>query len=91
MSGFYVLDVPEFATLIDAALKTAGCKSHSLKRGYRFVEFQNELEIQRADTGLNEAIWYGCLTAGLVGKIVRFDRDALKLVATNESILPTVD
>lgn len=89
MSGFYVLDVPEFQPLIDAALKTPGSRAHELKRGYRFVEFEGALEIKRADTGLNEAVWYGCLTAGLVGKIARFDSDVLKLVATNEPILPT--
>ena len=88
MSGFYVLDVPEFAPLIDAALKAPGSRLHALKRGYRFVEFRGALEIRRADTGLNEAIWYGCLTAGLVGKIVRFDQEVLTLVDTNEPILP---
>lgn len=79
MSGFYVLDVPEFQPLIGAALKTPGSRAHALKRGYRFVEFQGTLEIKRAAAGLNKAIWYGCLTAGLVGKIVHFDSDILKL------------
>lgn len=88
MSGFYVLDVPEFAPLIDAALKTSGTRLHALKCGYRFVEFSGALEIRRADTGLNEAIWYGCLTAGLVGKITRFDQELLMLVDTNEPIIP---
>lgn len=87
MSGFYVLDVPEFAPLIEVALKTPGSRAHALKRGYRFVEFNGGVEIRRADTGLNEAIWYGCLTAGLVGKIARFDSEILKLVDTNEPVL----
>ena len=88
MSGFYVLDVPEFSPLIDAALRTPGTQLHPLRRGYRFIEFSGTLEIRRVDTGLNEAVWYGCLTAGIVGKIVRFDSDILKLVDTNEPILP---
>lgn len=87
MNGFFVLDVPEFGSLIQAASKNHGCKVHSLVAGYRFVEFQNELEIRRADTEMVEAIWFGCMTAGLVGKIVKFDSESIRLAATNEPII----
>jgi hypothetical protein len=65
MSGFYVLNVPEFASLIEAASKTDRCTVHELKGHYRFVEFEREIEIKRGDTRMNEAVWYGCLTGGL--------------------------
>jgi len=87
MTGFFVLDVPEFAPLIAAAQKSAACTVHPLTAGYRFVEFENEIEIRRADMEMKEAIWFGCLTAGLIGKIAKFDKDSLKLVATNEPIV----
>jgi hypothetical protein len=87
MTGFFVLDVPEFASLIAAAQRAASCVVHPLAGGYRFVEFDNEIEIRRSDTQMNEAVWFGCLTAGLIGKIARFDKDILKLVATNEPIV----
>jgi hypothetical protein len=87
MTGFFVLDVPEFKSLIAAAQKNAACVVHPLIAGYRFVEFENEIEIRRCDTQMNEAVWFGCLTAGLIGKIAKFDKDSLKLVATNEPIL----
>jgi hypothetical protein len=87
MTGFFVLDVPEFTSLIAAAQKAAPCIVHPLSAGYRFVEFENEIEIRRSDTQMNEAVWFGCLTAGLIGKIARFDKDILKLVATNEPIV----
>ena len=87
MSGFYVLDVPEFSSLIDAARKSGDCKDHRTRGHYQFVEFKAEIEILRRDTRMNEAVWYGCLTSGLDGKIAHFDRDRLKLVATNEPIL----
>ncbi len=87
MSGFFVLDVPEFAPLVNAALKSGACKEHAKKGNYRFVEFQNEVEIRRSDTLMTEAVWYGCLTGGLIGKILQFDGERLKLVATNEPIL----
>jgi hypothetical protein len=51
------------------------------------VEFENEIEILRRDTCMSEAVWYGCLTGGLDGKITHFDAERLKLVATNEPIL----
>lgn len=86
MSGFYVLDVPEFASLIDAARKSKHCTLHPKIGHYRFVEFENEIEILRRDTRMNEAVWFGCLTAGLDGKISHFDGERLKLIATNEPI-----
>jgi len=87
MSGFYVLDVPEFSSLLDAATKSGRCKVHPKRGHYQFVEFENEIEILRRDTRMNEAVWYGCLTGGLDGKITHFDSDRLKLAATNEPIL----
>lgn len=86
MSGFYVLDVPEFSSLVDAAMKTGRCRVHPKRGHYRFVEFDNEIEILRSDTRMKEAVWYGCLTGGLDGKITHFDADRLKLAATNEAI-----
>ena len=86
MSGFFVLDVPEFRPLVTAALRSERCRAHPTKRGYHYVEFDTEVEIHRADTGMNEAIWFGCLTAGLDGKIARFDSERIRLVATNEPI-----
>jgi hypothetical protein len=87
MSGFYVLDVPEFSSLIDAAMASGRCKVGRKRGHYRFVEFETEIEILRRHTRMNEAVWYGCLTGGLDGRIVHFDGDRLKLAATNEPIL----
>ena len=56
MSGFYVLAVPEFSALIDAAMKLGGCTVHRKRGHYQFVEFENEIEILRCDTRMNEAV-----------------------------------
>jgi hypothetical protein len=88
MSGFYLLDVPEFAPLAEAALRTGKCREDRRIGCYRFITFDDRLDIERADTGLTEAVWFGCLTAGLDGKIAHFDANRLSLVATNEPILP---
>ena len=87
MSGFFVLDVPEFVPLVRVAEKTSGCTVYPPDGGYWFVEFNDAMTIHRADTEMSEAVWFGCLTAGLSGKIARFDSRVLELVATNEPIL----
>ncbi len=86
MAGFYVLDVPEFAPLLDAASRDPRCRVHAAKAGYSLVEFDAQISIERRETGLKEAVWFGCLTAGLDGKIAEFTSERLRLVATNEPI-----
>ncbi len=88
MSGFYVLDVPEFQALVTVARQNPLCRVHDALAGYRFVEFAEPIEIARAATGLGAAVWFGCLTAGLDGKITTFTADVLRLAPTNEPILP---
>jgi hypothetical protein len=88
MSGFYVLDVPEFSALVHAAEAHPRCRVHPVARGYRYIEFDGEIEITRESTGLGEAVWFGCLTGGLNGKIASFTEKSIRLVATNEPVLP---
>ena len=88
MSGFYVLDVPEFAAVVTAAGGIDRCRVHAPRAGYIFVEFDGEIEILREATGLGAAVWFGCLTGGLDGKIVRFDTTRIRLAPTNEPVLP---
>ena len=87
MSGFYVLDVAEFDPLVRAAEKNDRCRVHNVIAGYRYVEFDGEIEITRESTGLGEAVWFGCLTAGLNGKITSFTSQSIKLAPTNEPVL----
>lgn len=79
MSGFYVLDVPEFVPVVQAAHRLTQCRVHTQRGGYVFVEFDGQIEILRADTGLEEAVWFGCLTGGLNGRIVNFDSTSIRL------------
>ncbi|WP_375398103.1 hypothetical protein [uncultured Sphingomonas sp.] len=88
MSGFYVLDVPEFAPVVAAAGTLDRCRVHAARAGYIYVEFDGEIELARAATGLGAAVWFGCLTGGLDGKIVRFDATRIRLAPTNEPVLP---
>jgi hypothetical protein len=86
VSGFFVLDVPEFLPLTHAAERIADVVVHPVVGGYRFVQFSGAIDILRQDTGLTEAVWFGCLTGGLDGKIARFDRDVIRLIETNEPV-----
>ncbi len=83
MSGFYVLDVPEFAPVVAAARAMPRCRVQDIRNRYVFVQFDGEIEISRQDTGLSEAVWFGCLTGGLDGRILAFDADAMRLAPTN--------
>lgn len=87
MSGFYVLDVAEFDPLVRAAEKHERCRVHPVIAGYRYVEFDGEIEIMRESTSLGEAVWFGCLTAGLDGKITSFTSHSIRLAPTNEPVL----
>ena len=88
MSGFYVLNVPEFASIVRAVKTNERCRVHAPRRGYIYVEFDGAVEIERAATNLGEAVWFGCLTGGLDGKIVSFDADRIRLAPTNEPPVP---
>lgn len=75
MATLYVLDVPEFAPLVEAAGKVNGVK---LSRVKDYVALKaDELRISRKATGLRRAVWYGALTGGFEGSLRRFDDDEL--------------
>jgi hypothetical protein len=79
MSGFFVLDVPEFAPIIEAARALKNCKVHPARAGYVLVEFTGEIVIERNGAFMSEAVWFGCMTGGLEGKIVSFDAGQIRL------------
>jgi hypothetical protein len=79
MSGFFVLDVPEFAPIIEAARALKNCKVHLARAGYVLVEFTGEIVIERNRASMSEAVWFGCMTGGLEGKIVSFDAGQIRL------------
>lgn len=87
MAGFYVLDVAEFAPMVEAARADPRARVHEPVAGYRFVEFADRISIDRQATGLEEAVWFGCLTAGLDGKIAEFTAERITLVSTNAPIV----
>jgi hypothetical protein len=75
MPSLYVLDVPEFAPLIEAARRKAGLEIVGPKAGYFRIAADDQLRIQRAETGLPEALWFGAFTAGYDGEELVIDSE----------------
>jgi catechol 2,3-dioxygenase-like lactoylglutathione lyase family enzyme len=77
VASIYVLDVEEFAPLIEAARGMRDCSVHDLGNGYVRMDGAPKLEFRRKALGFKPAVWYGALTGGLAGRIEQFDMDAL--------------
>jgi hypothetical protein len=75
----YFVDVAEFAPLVRAVAKLPRCTVHPAIEGYILIEFDGVIEIARSQTGVSEAVWFGCLTGGLDGRILNFDAASIKL------------
>lgn len=76
----YVLDVPEFATLVEAARAQGNCRVSKANQDYLLIEAQEPVEFKRKELNLKPAVWYGLFTGGLRGRIERFDRDTVRIV-----------
>ncbi len=74
MPSLFVLDVPEFAPLIAGAAGT-----HRVRRraGYAAIEASDQVVVERAKSGLPDAVWFGALTGGYEGRVVEFSADRL--------------
>ena len=71
MTALYVLDVPEYAPLARAA--SSDTQFTVVKAGSYFkIVTTGRLTIERSDTGLGPAVWFGALVAGFDGKIVEY-------------------
>lgn len=79
MPTLFILDVPEFAPVVRAA---EGLR-YGVRRkgGYVTIEATDDLVIERAKSGLTDAIWYGVLTGGYAGRVTAFDAKQLRIVA----------
>ena len=75
MPSLYVLDVPEFAPLVAAARQKAGFEIAGPKAGYFRIATEGQLRIDRAETGLPEALWFGAFTAGYDGEELVIDSE----------------
>lgn len=75
MPSLYVLDVPEFKPLVDAAVRLGRFEVAGPAAGYYRISTAEQLRIERSDTGLTEALWFGAFTAGFDGEELVIDGD----------------
>jgi hypothetical protein len=82
----YVLDVPEFRPIVDAARERENCKVSKSNKGYYRIESPNEIVLNRREMKMKPAVWYGLFTGGLNGEIVEFGRDEVRVIGTNRPL-----
>lgn len=80
MPTIFVLDVEEFVPLVEHARGRRELRVTGPKKGYWRIDGTGEMEFSRKELGFKPAVWNGALTGGLLGKVVQFDKDTLKIV-----------
>lgn len=74
----YVLNVPEFASLTEAARAMPEC--HVENTGdYSVISSDVPITFGRRALGLKPAVWYGLFTGGLDGQIESYERDIVRI------------
>lgn len=81
VASVYVLDVPEFAPLLEDA-RARGYAVCRAAAGYARIDGTPGLRFRRKELGFKPALWYGALTGGLAGRIAAFDMDTLAIDPT---------
>jgi hypothetical protein len=84
MPRIFVLDVPEFAGLVELAQLRDGFVVKRLSASYLAVGHANEIKLSRRGLRLKPAVWFGLLTGGYEGRIVEYTRNVLRLVDSDE-------
>ncbi len=80
MPRLFVLDVPEFAGLIDASRDDQAIKVSPVRHGYVTLSSEQDLVFDRRRAGFKPAVWYSCCSGGVEGTIVEYGRDTLRIV-----------
>ena len=80
MPTLHVLDVPEFAGLVEAARSSPDVEVSAVRRGYLTISSERELVFDRRQAGFKPAVWYSCCSGGVEGTIVEYGRDTLRIV-----------
>lgn len=80
MASLFVVNEHDFLPLADHATSPGGVRRKE-RKNFVEVQFDGELTVPRAATGMRHAVWYSSV-AGVAGaRVVQFDKEGLKLVA----------
>ena len=83
MPAVYVVDVPEFRPVVEAARPKPQCRVGEPIKGYYKIEIDGEVTFNRKEMQMKPAIWYGLFTGGLDGEVKSWDRDQVVIIGTN--------
>ena len=86
MVVLYVLNVPEFAPVVEAARRRPECRITESDKGYVRVESPTEIVLNRKEMRMKPALWYGLFTGGLNGEIAEFGREEVRVIGTNKPL-----
>ena len=76
----FILDVPEFAPLVQALGAEAGIRKR--KHGaYWAFDGDGHIALERRSARVGEAIWFGALTGGFEGRVAEFSPERLRIIA----------
>jgi hypothetical protein len=78
MTTLYFLDAAEFTDVSAVAATQPGVRVERLP-GYVTVTSDGPLSVERSATGVRHAVWYSALAAVGHGRVVQYDKDALKV------------
>ena len=76
MNRLFVLDVPENSSVANIAARSY--EVHKLGP-YFVIASDQQIVIDRRATGCRHAVWYSCIAGLDGGRIVQWDKDALRV------------
>jgi hypothetical protein len=79
MPAILIPDVPEFSPIAEAVSGQGGTVTR-LGAHLRCAT-ERTLVIDRAHTGMIDAVWFGCLVGGIEGRIEEFSDATLRIAA----------
>lgn len=81
----HVVDVPEFAPLVEAARKQPGCTVSGPTDGYWRIASPAALVFERKALDFVPALWNAALTGGFAGEVAQFDKNRLEIRAVGRA------
>ena len=77
MPTLFIPDVPEFSPIVRHCQQDASFTVTGPRLGYLRISRAGHITLERKALGFKHALWYSCLTGGMMGKVQRFDHEAL--------------
>lgn len=78
MATLYVLNVPEFSSLLHAVTSTT-VATRTVGDYLSVTSVGEPLVLERDRIGARDAVWFSALTGGYSGTMVTFDKSTLRL------------